>query len=130
MKDIALALDFLALGSFPQQMIYKIFSPEELPRLDVYLQRNPFNAAASLVLLYNSLKILYPEYSGPLPPISMIEKWKDIVKHSNSKKNYMLSSALRTGFGGENYVINGVYHDGLHVGKPLFLNGIYALEPL
>jgi len=116
-QDINLACDFLALDTYPERLIRHIYSPMELPRLDTFLHRNAFTSAATLVLLYNSVKVLYPEYSGPLPPISMVEKWKEITKHSNSKKNYLLKNALQTGFGGENYVINGVYHDGLHIGN-------------
>jgi len=116
LQEISLALDFLALDGFPEQLITKLYSPEELPKLDLYLQKTPFTSAASLALLYNTVKILYPSYSGPLPPLSMIEKWKQLVRHSNSKKSYRLSNALRTGFGGESYVLNGVYHDGLHIG--------------
>jgi hypothetical protein len=116
-QEILLAVDFLALDTFPEILIQKIFSPEGLPALDVFVQRNSFVSSHTLLLLFNAIQFLYPQYSGPLPPSSMINKWKDLVKQDRSKRVYPLKGALQSGFGGENYVINGIYCCGHHFGK-------------
>jgi hypothetical protein len=71
-----LAVDFLALEIYPEVLIHKVFSPEELPKLDSFLYKTPFpsTAAHSLLLILNSIQYIYPQYAGPLPPTSMINK--------------------------------------------------------
>lgn len=110
-----LACDFLALDMFPDQMIRALFSSDGLEILEEFQTKHH---PIYLILLYNAVKVLYPQYKGPLPPFSMVENWKELTRASNANsKQYPLKSALQSGLGGESYVINGLYHDGLHIGK-------------
>lgn len=98
---------------FPDEMIRRLFSAEGLDVLEDHQRRHH---PIYLLLLYNSVKVLYPKYRGPLPPITMIENWKELARAANAHKQYPLKAALQTGLGGESYVINGLYHEGLHIG--------------
>lgn len=115
---MALAVNFLALEMFPDNIINLLYSANGLPVLEEYQEKNH---PILLLLLYNSVKVLYPDYRGPLPPTSMIESWKELARAANKNKQYPIKNALQTGLGGDSYVINGLYHDGLHIGKSQLL---------
>ncbi|CAL8111000.1 unnamed protein product [Orchesella dallaii] len=112
LQEVSLALDFLALNLFPESMIRGLFSFDGLSLLEEFrMKYNP----NTLVLLYNAVKNLYPNYKGPLPPVTMIESWKELSRAANVNRQYSLKGALQTGLGGESYLINGLHHDGLYI---------------
>ncbi|XP_021963826.1 uncharacterized protein LOC110859242 [Folsomia candida] len=138
---INLAVDFLALDTYPEVLIQRIFSPQELPNLDAFIQKSPFqiSSAHTLLLLLNSVQLLHPHYSGALPPLSMINRWKEITRNEPINRNHSLKAALQTGFGGENYVLNGLHYNGLRIdhvivmrkgGYPIAMNDTSELKEL
>jgi len=122
--EIYLALDFLELDTFPEQLIARIFSPQNYPVIEAFMERNPENAARVLLLIINAVHALYPDYAGPLPPQSMIQKWREVGKQRKRTKdaaNLALKDALTTSFGGESYVIDGLSHNGLFIDYAIVL---------
>jgi len=110
-QEISIAVDFLTIDVMPSKLVAKIFSEDYITRLEEYVEKS---SPHLLLLIYNSIKLLYgDEYQGPLPPKSMVEKWKSQLL--KIPKIYPLKGALQAGFGGENYLITGLFHEGFHI---------------
>lgn len=91
-QEITIAADLMALDVFPSSLIAKIFSSDYYTKLDAYTEKG---SPHLLMLIYNAVKYLYPQYTGPFPPISMIQKWKNIL--FGLSKLYPLKEALYSG---------------------------------
>lgn len=111
-SSLTTALDFLILGSFPSRLIEGIFSPNNFRMLEQYVE---MSSPYIPLLIIKSIKILYPEYKGPLPPSETVEEWKKSVL--KIPKTYPLRGALQSGIGGDKYVMTGIFSEGFHIGE-------------
>ena len=112
-RQIHLIRDYLALDTLPVNLMERFFSTDYFDTLDAWLlKRGPL----SLILIYAAIKQLHPEYSGPLPPKSMIDAWKEARRKQMATFRHSLEGSLISAFGGESYVLTGLIHEGLHIG--------------
>ncbi|KAJ9599840.1 hypothetical protein L9F63_009880, partial [Diploptera punctata] len=97
---LRLALNFAALDIYSPELLQHVFQEEFLNK---FLSRDyNFLDNLQLLLLYQAVLTLYPSYSGPLPPKSMIEKV--IAINGENINHFPLQAALEQGMGGSSYV--------------------------
>lgn len=97
---LRLALNFAALDICSPELLHHVFQEEFLNK---FLSREyNFLDNLQLLLLYQAIVTLYPSYSGPLPPKSIIEKV--IATNGENITNFPLQAALERGMGGPSYV--------------------------
>ncbi|XP_014224154.1 uncharacterized protein LOC106650573 [Trichogramma pretiosum] len=86
-NDVTLAycaLHLLALDCFDSKLISHIFAIHQIPR---FLSPTYHKTLATL---YQSVKTLYPEYTGPWPENKLIDSFKTIFSSNETKQNLLL----------------------------------------
>lgn len=108
---IKFALLLTALDCYNPNLLKKIFSENIKIRTDK--RKNIY--AKEILLLYQSVKTLYPTYDGPLPSQDILEY---AINISPTLPKYSIKAALELALGGPQYICNNLRTKlGHHIGK-------------
>ena len=112
-----IARDLTALDCYCPKLVDKVF--------EHYAQRNSFTRRATVLLLYQAMATLYPQYPGPFPISRIFETPK---KHLKTKiEDFPLLPSLECALGGSRYVQSNVKSKlAHHIGKKNFFFYFYA----
>lgn len=110
---IKFTLHLTALDCYNPNLLKKVFSENiKTIRIDT-IRKNIY--AKEILLLYQSVKTLYPAYDGPLPSQDIL---KYAINISATFPKYSIKAALELALGGPQYVYNNLKTKlGHHIGK-------------
>jgi FAST kinase domain-containing protein 2 len=100
---IKFAVEMMSIGFHSNILLEKIFSTKFL---DEYLSRKEnVLDKVQLLLLYQSVKLLIPEYTGPLPEQRFID---EAISVNSSRSSESLKQVLAEAFGGSEFIQSNV----------------------
>ena len=100
---IKFAVEMMAVDFHSNHLLEKIFSTQFL---DEFLSRKEnFLDHVQFLLLYQSVKTLVPDYSGPWPDQRFID---DAITMNSSRKNEVFMNVLTNVFGGREFIQSNV----------------------
>lgn len=110
---IKFALHLMALDCYNPNLLKKVFSENVKPIINNTARKNIY--AKEILLLYQSVKTLYPTYDGPLPTQDILEY---AINISPTLPKYPIKAALELALGGPQYICNNLRTKlGHHIGK-------------
>lgn len=108
---IKFALHLTALDCYNPNLLKKVFSEN----IKIIIDKRKNIYAKEILLLYQSVKTLYPTYDGPLPSQEILEY---AINISPTFPKYSLKAALEVALGGPQYICSNLRTKlGHHIGK-------------